>query len=289
MSITEKAVSTAQQKFMGMVHAYKKGDVQGASPEVKKAAGSLSGTEAEKFASTKHNGLPSHVADESLDVAQVLETIAKYNEYGNAFKRNSSLRKVAEELSHIAELAEHSIMSEADDWYDGYTLRRNMKELKGYAADFSKYANEADMLEQRVQALYDDMGRILERYFELPEIANGLPHTEEPSDPGKNQMPDDSAQSNVMGGIVKGGLNIESKEIKKEANMHTSRPRNKALPPVRKTLVTGDRHMNRVDELTVRAIRSVHENLKRKNPEYAQRFRKLPPKQMIEMVWKLVR
>jgi len=62
--VSETAVSTAQQKFMGMVHAYKKGEMGNASPEVKKAAKEMSDTEAKKFASTKHEGLPKHVQKE---------------------------------------------------------------------------------------------------------------------------------------------------------------------------------------------------------------------------------
>jgi len=62
--VSETAVSTAQQKFMGMVHAYKKGEMNNASPEVKKAAKEMSDTEAKKFASTKHEGLPKHVQKE---------------------------------------------------------------------------------------------------------------------------------------------------------------------------------------------------------------------------------
>ena len=60
----ESAVSTAQQKFMGMVHAYQKGEMPNASPEVKKAAKEMSDKEATKFASTKHEGLPQHVKKE---------------------------------------------------------------------------------------------------------------------------------------------------------------------------------------------------------------------------------
>jgi len=67
-TIAEKAVSTAQQKFFGMVHAYKSGKMSDASPEVKKAAKSITGTEAEKFASTKHEGLPGHVKKESVEL-----------------------------------------------------------------------------------------------------------------------------------------------------------------------------------------------------------------------------
>jgi hypothetical protein len=57
--IAEKAVSTAQQKFMGMVYAAKKG-AKPASPEVAKAAAGMSKKEAKKFAKTKHEGLPVH-------------------------------------------------------------------------------------------------------------------------------------------------------------------------------------------------------------------------------------
>ena len=55
--LSEKAVSKAQQKFMGMVHAAKKGE-KPASKEVAKAAKGMSGKAAKDFAKTKHKGLP---------------------------------------------------------------------------------------------------------------------------------------------------------------------------------------------------------------------------------------
>jgi len=62
--LPEDAVSIAQREFMAMVHEYKKGKMPNASPEVKKAAKEMSDKEAEKFASTKHEGLPQHVKKE---------------------------------------------------------------------------------------------------------------------------------------------------------------------------------------------------------------------------------
>jgi hypothetical protein len=56
--IVEKAVSKSQQKFMGMVHAKKKGEMKDGSEKVDKAAASLTSKDAKKFASTKHKGLP---------------------------------------------------------------------------------------------------------------------------------------------------------------------------------------------------------------------------------------
>ena len=61
--LSEKAVSKAQQKFMGMVHAAKKGE-KPASKEVAKAAKGMSGKAAKDFAKTKHKGLPDKKIDE---------------------------------------------------------------------------------------------------------------------------------------------------------------------------------------------------------------------------------
>ena len=61
--IVEKSLSKAQQRFMGMVYAAKKGEMP-ASPEVAKAATGMSKKEAKKFASTKLKGLPEKVKEE---------------------------------------------------------------------------------------------------------------------------------------------------------------------------------------------------------------------------------
>ena len=55
--IAEKAVSKKQQKFMGMVRAAQKGE-GASSPEVSKAAASMSKSDVKDFAKTKHKGLP---------------------------------------------------------------------------------------------------------------------------------------------------------------------------------------------------------------------------------------
>jgi len=57
--IVERAVSKAQQKFMGMVLATKRG-ANPMSPEVAQTAAGMSEKEARKFAKTKHKGLPTH-------------------------------------------------------------------------------------------------------------------------------------------------------------------------------------------------------------------------------------
>jgi hypothetical protein len=59
-SLLEKAKSKAQQKFMGMVYAAKKGE-KPASKKVAKAAKGMSKSDAKDYAATKHKGKPEHV------------------------------------------------------------------------------------------------------------------------------------------------------------------------------------------------------------------------------------
>lgn len=60
--LTERAKSKAQQRFMGMVYAVKKG-AKPMSPEVAAAAKGMTKKEAKKFAKTKHKGMPEKVEE----------------------------------------------------------------------------------------------------------------------------------------------------------------------------------------------------------------------------------
>ena len=44
-----------------------------------------------------------------------------------------------------------------------------MKELTGLSKQFSKISNEAKSLQERMGALYEDMGNILNRYYDMGE------------------------------------------------------------------------------------------------------------------------
>jgi hypothetical protein len=90
--VAEKAVSQAQQKFMGMAHAMQKGEkIKGASKELKKVAKSMKPSDTHDFAATKHKGLPKHVEEESTaekdDKAErAAKKVAKDIEYDEGHK-----------------------------------------------------------------------------------------------------------------------------------------------------------------------------------------------------------
>ncbi len=75
--LSEKAVSKAQQRFMGMVYAAKKGK-KPMSPEVAAAAEGMTKKEAKKFAKTKHKGIPEKVEEAVVDNKGERDTRADY-------------------------------------------------------------------------------------------------------------------------------------------------------------------------------------------------------------------
>ena len=85
-NVEEKAVSKQQQKFMGMVRAVQKGEMDAPSPEVAKAAKSMSKKDVKDFAKTKHKGLP--VKKESVKEALTLSDIRRKKEREEKRKRD---------------------------------------------------------------------------------------------------------------------------------------------------------------------------------------------------------
>lgn len=71
------AVSKAQQRFMGMVHAVQKGDMESPSPEVSKAADSMSDKDAKDFASTSHKGLPDKKEEQLNKIREIIRKIVR--------------------------------------------------------------------------------------------------------------------------------------------------------------------------------------------------------------------
>jgi hypothetical protein len=100
-----------------------------------------------------------------------LEIISTYNQHREGMSRKSDIRQIAETLGGIADAAQEYTLREGGDWFDRVTIKRNMNELKKLQSSFEKEAVEATAQQQRLEALYEDMGHVLGRYFEIAEIS----------------------------------------------------------------------------------------------------------------------
>lgn len=105
---------------------------------------------------------------------RAMSTIKEYNKYGKSIYREGNLRDIAKTLGEIAEFASRYTVENANDWFDSVTVKRNMNELKKLSSNFNKVATEVQSAQDRMSALYEDMGGILNRYFTIETL------TEEP-------------------------------------------------------------------------------------------------------------
>jgi len=103
-----------------------------------------------------------------------LEIISTYGQHREGISRKSDIRQVAETLGAIADAAQEYTLREGDDWFDRVTIKRNMGELKKLQGAFEKEAKEASQQQQRLEALYEDMGNVLGRYFEIADITEDV-------------------------------------------------------------------------------------------------------------------
>lgn len=267
------ARSRQQQKIMGLALAYKRGDIPASkvSIQVKKLAKSMTMKELEKYAGTKHKGLPKKVESVEIEdamqgprweyedargvkkkgtfvksiersgtdvtyvfkgddgkedlvsgaalkkakriqgeskqpkmtikelqdiissvVKQVVnegitekepkdpiltpeekkayfESIAKYSQYGESIYRGNDLKEVISEIKKIVEFASRNIMEESGDWFDQVTLGRHTRKMNESLKLFEKTANEVVKLQQRLEAVYEDIGQTLNKYYEIKD------------------------------------------------------------------------------------------------------------------------
>ena len=104
-----------------------------------------------------------------VDKFKVTEAIRNYGRVGEALYKMGGILEAAKQLSEMADAAQNHVLSETNDWFDSVSVKRNMKELKGLTSQFKKTAVEANSVNQRLSALYEDMGNILNRYYEIDE------------------------------------------------------------------------------------------------------------------------
>ena len=109
-----------------------------------------------------------------VDKYKVVEGVKNFGIVGKQLYNNNNIVETAKQLAEVAESAHHHILGENDDWFDKVSVNKNMKSLKGSVVEFSKTAKEAHSLNQRLTALYEDIGHVLNRYYEIDEALDAV-------------------------------------------------------------------------------------------------------------------
>lgn len=164
------AVSKAQQRFMGMVHSAQKGDMENPSPEVSKAADSMSDKDAKDFASTSHKGLPDKIKEFIIREARGIKTITKeYSDVVDQIQKHLDLYKQTKgtpaEKQHIQHLKQlndkkKSLANELDQKVSGLYKDAELKvdemngtgNVAGYGTPFAFSGKDSEEKKGKRQA-----------------------------------------------------------------------------------------------------------------------------------------
>ena len=194
------SLSQQQQKLMGLALAYKRGKVSSSdvSKTVKQLANSMSEKELEKYASTKHKGLPKKVGETKSTMTReeinklvsdavqevmyeklnpkvltseqkqmYIESISRYNEYRSIVHRSKSLPEVVSEIKRMVEFATKNMVEESGDWFEGVSHRRNSKRLKESVSEFQKISEKIVKLQRTLESIYENIGKQLGSFYEI--------------------------------------------------------------------------------------------------------------------------
>lgn len=136
------AKSKSQQRFMGMVRAVQKGEMEAPSKEVADAAKSMSKSDAKDYAETKHKGLPEKKEEKEASASPKLSVDDMIDQARND-KHTAEVRKTLFSPNSDEDLSEEDIKSigaratiSKEAAYLGYTQGQSAVYgfIKGYLA-----------------------------------------------------------------------------------------------------------------------------------------------------------
>lgn len=108
----------------------------------------------------------------------MVETIKAYNEYRKGLKADG-VYATAHKIMEAVNLAERYALKECGDWMEAKMVERDMKEIKRDAAKMYEEAQKMKAIEKQLEMLYEEVGRRLERYFEIADPVQISPQSNE--------------------------------------------------------------------------------------------------------------
>ena len=98
-----------------------------------------------------------------------LEAVSNFHKLGEMVYSNARLQEVTETLKNVVEQAEKMTIAETEHWFDNVTTSRHMKQMNEAMKVFEKTAGEMNGLQQRLESAYEDMGGVLNKYYNVAE------------------------------------------------------------------------------------------------------------------------
>jgi hypothetical protein len=139
---------------------------------------------------------------------KLMEMVRNYNSLGEKLRMENSLIETATSLAEISRLAEIYACNESNDWFATEVVKGDFKRAKGISESFQKLAKECHGKVQQLNALYEDMGKVLERYYEIADPTMEV-NTNPNNVKGQRGLPNAKPQT-IMQEVKPNNSNIKS-------------------------------------------------------------------------------
>ena len=192
--------------------------------------------------------------DKKIDSGQVMNSVREFARFGQVLNRNEEFISAAKNIVAVAESAQEHVLAETGDWFDKISVNRNMKQMNGIVKEFKKTVTENSAMNQRLLSLYEEMGMILNRYYDIGEAMD--PVGKEDGDIDNDGDQDDSDEY-----LAKKRAAI-SKAVKNEVkNVVGLAPLQEFLPPTMKAQQQKLKNPKTGKEVTVGSVMNQGEKM----------------------------
>ena len=100
---------------------------------------------------------------------EIMDSVSRFNDFGSKIYKTNEIAEMVEAIRNMTKGASQLALQETDDWFDGVTVKRDMKEVAKSTQLFEKAAKELSTLQQRLESVFEDIGHKLGKYYDISE------------------------------------------------------------------------------------------------------------------------
>ena len=79
---------------------------------------------------------------------EIMDSVSRFNDFGSKIYKTNEIAEMVEAIRNMTNGASKLALQETDDWFDGVTVKRDMKEVAKSTQLFEKAAKELSTLQQ---------------------------------------------------------------------------------------------------------------------------------------------
>ena len=105
---------------------------------------------------------------------QLIEMATQFEKMGEAFRHEREILESTKNLEKLCTLAEQYAVNECQDCFQSNIVQKDMANLRKRVTEHTKIAKECYAKMQQLNVSHSDMKHILERYYNLKELAESF-------------------------------------------------------------------------------------------------------------------